>query len=162
MYCHNAAVEKNRLARNSVGAFLMYGSRLHLAGNRVVQNRRANGFGIGLKDMQEASLDGNLISNNRVGLFFDNSTGIYERNLLAFNDAAVQILPSARNNLFSENSFVENTQQVLIEGQGTGSLNRWQGRPGRPPLRIGQIIRASGRHELLPQTFFGQSGHPGD
>jgi len=123
MYCDAAAVEANRIARNSVGAYLMYSQRLALRENRITHNRGASGYGVGLKDMEAAELSGNVIADNRVGIFLDNAAGRYARNLIAYNDQGLQVLASSRRNAFLENSLVDNAEQVVSDEVP----NRWHG-----------------------------------
>ncbi|MFO0890958.1 MAG: nitrous oxide reductase family maturation protein NosD [Isosphaeraceae bacterium] len=128
MYCNDAAVAGNRLADNSVGAFLMYSQRLRLSRNWIAANRGASGYGVGLKDMVDARLESNVLAGNRVGIFLEGSSGGYRDNLLADNDKGIVIFPSATGNAFEGNSFVENGEQVALEGYaGTMTGNLWEG-----------------------------------
>ena len=131
MYCDDAIIENNRLTYNSVGAYLMYGRRLTLRDNLIAFNRGPSGYGIGLKDMDDVVITGNRILDNRVGIFNDssprelNSTAVVQGNLFAYNDSALEMLPSVRHNLISDNSFVENEQQVVVAGGGQLRDNEW-------------------------------------
>ncbi|OGW82749.1 MAG: hypothetical protein A3C47_05135 [Omnitrophica bacterium RIFCSPHIGHO2_02_FULL_51_18] len=128
MYCRDAMVEKNRLIRNSVGAYLMYSSGLKLRENFISENRGPSGFGIGFKDMDGALVERNVIVNNRVGLFVDSSTqGSCRENLVAYNDIGLQIFPTARSNRFEQNNVVDNTEQVILDGQSAYTVNDWTG-----------------------------------
>ncbi len=131
MYCDDAVIEGNRLTHNSVGAYLMYGRRMTMRDNLIAFNRGPSGYGIGLKDMDDSVITGNRLLDNRVGMFIDgsprelNSTGVIRGNLLAYNDVAIEMLPSVRHNLISDNSFVENEQQVVVAGGGVLRDNEW-------------------------------------
>ena len=131
MYCDDAIIEDNRLTNNSVGAYLMYGRRLTLRDNLLAFNRGPSGYGIGLKDMDDVTIAGNRILDNRVGVYNDgspreiDSTAIVNNNLFAYNDIAIEMLPSVRHNLISDNSFVENEQQVVVAGGGQLRDNEW-------------------------------------
>lgn len=127
MYCHGADVEENVLEENSVGAFLMYSHRLRLFKNRILRNRGPSGYGIGFKDMYETIIESNVIADNRTGIFLDNSTGAFHNNLIGYNDAGVTLQPSSGLNQFSENSFVDNGEQVVIESQARVTSNEWTG-----------------------------------
>ena len=127
MYCDDAMIEDNRLVGNSVGVYLMYSYRLQLRKNWVIGNRGASGYGIGQKDMYDGLIVHNFGADNRAGMFMDNSTNIFRHNLIAFNDTGLLALPSARKNLFEKNSFVDNGEQVAIEGQSSLGANRWTG-----------------------------------
>ena len=133
MYCDDAEIRENILSHNSVGAFLMYSRRLRFRWNFVAYNRGGSGFGIGLKDLDDGLLENNLIVDNRVGVYVDNSPReitsrcVYRNNVLAFNDFGVVLLPSVRRNLFEGNSFIENEEQVAIQGGGSLHAVRWRG-----------------------------------
>lgn len=131
MYCDDALIEGNRLTRNSVGAYLMYGRRMTLRDNLIAFNRGPSGYGIGLKDMDDSVITGNRFLDNRVGAFVDgspremDSIGIIEGNLFAFNDIGMEMLPSVRHNQLSNNSYIENEQQIVIAGGGSLGENEW-------------------------------------
>ena len=127
MYCDDATIEDNRLIGNSVGVYLMYSYRLRLQKNWVITNRGASGYGIGQKDMYDGLIADNFVADNRAGMFMDNSTNTFRNNLIAFNDFGMLALPSARKNTFTQNSFVDNGEQVAIEGQGRLGTNQWAG-----------------------------------
>ena len=127
MYCDDATIEDNRLIGNSVGVYLMYSYRLRLQKNWVITNRGASGYGIGQKDMYDGLIADNFVADNRAGMFMDNSTNTFRNNLIAFNDFGMLALPSARKNTFAGNSFVDNGEQVTIEGQGQLGTNQWIG-----------------------------------
>ncbi|MGW8317943.1 MAG: nitrous oxide reductase family maturation protein NosD [Candidatus Promineifilaceae bacterium] len=132
MYCDDATIEYNRLTGNSVGTFLMYSRRLHLLNNTIAANRGPSGYGVGLKDMDDAVVRNNLFLDNRVGAYLDNSprevdsVGHFEGNVFAYNDVGVSLMPSVRHNQFAGNSFVENGEQVSISsGSGRHEDNAW-------------------------------------
>jgi nitrous oxidase accessory protein len=128
MYCHDAGVVGNQLRGNSVGAFLMYSRRLQLRENWIVGNRGVSGYGIGLKDMDDSHVSANVLASNKVGIFLEHSTGAFEDNLLADNDKGLVIFTSARGNRFEANSFVENGEQVVVEGSAEiMTTNLWRG-----------------------------------
>jgi nitrous oxidase accessory protein len=128
MYCHDATVVGNRLRCNSVGAFLMYSARLRLGQNWIASNRGVSGYGIGLKDMDDSQVSGNVLVGNKVGIFLEHSRGRFEENLLADNDKGLVIFPSSQGNRFEANTFLENGEQVVIEGLAeTMTTNVWRG-----------------------------------
>ena len=140
MYCDDNLVENNRLEGNSVGAFLMYGRRLILRHNIFANNHGPSGYGIGLKDLDGIEASDNLFSGNRVGMYFDNSpwsldvSQHFTRNAFTYNDIGLLFAPSVKRNYFSQNSFIDNAEQVglttsgVFEGNGftvDGQGNFW-------------------------------------
>lgn len=124
MYAGNATVDENVLRDNSVGMFLMYGQNLTLRGNVLAHNRGPSGFGLGLKDVDGVEASDNVFSDNRVGLHVDNAparfdiTHTYRRNVFAYNDVALGLMPSTRDNRFTQNTFFDNIEQVAVLGGG--------------------------------------------
>ncbi len=128
MYCHDANIAGNLLRDNSVGAFLMYSERLRLHQNWIASNRGVSGYGVGLKDMDDCQLSGNVLAGNKAGIFLENSRGAFADNLLAGNDKGIVIFPSAMGNRFEANTFLDNGEQVVIEGFAkTMTTNTWRG-----------------------------------
>ncbi len=126
MYCQQAVVEHNKLSHNSVGAYLMYSAGLQLRENIILNNRGPSGYGIGFKDMDEAMIEKNNVIGNRVGFFLDSCMkGLFYNNMIALNDIGMQVIPTANNNQFSKNNFIENGEQILLDGSSTRTVNAW-------------------------------------
>ncbi|MBK8431974.1 MAG: hypothetical protein IPL28_12070 [Chloroflexi bacterium] len=53
------------------------------------------------------------------------SVGIFSGNVFGYNDIGLALMPSVRHNQFSGNSFVENQEQVAIQGGGAMAANEW-------------------------------------
>lgn len=131
MFDDNAEVVGNILRGNSVGAYLMYSRGVLLRGNLLASNRGPSGFGLGLKDVDDLVVEGNWLVDNRVGAYLDNSprelssVGEYRANVFAFNDIALALLPAVERNVFHDNIFQDNQQQISVQGGGTLRGNRW-------------------------------------
>lgn len=132
MYCDDATISGNLIYDSSVGAFLMYSRNLRLIGNTIAGSHGPSGYGVGLKDMDDALLRANSFVGNRIGAFLDNSpremrsVSDLEANLFAGNDSGVVLLPNVRRARFSDNSFLENREQVGLAGAGGDpESNRW-------------------------------------
>lgn len=116
--------DHNTLVDNSVGIYIMYGKRFGVHDNLLQGSRGPSGHGLGLKEVDGAEVTGNVIYDNRIGVYIDNSPlspdqyDFFTENLFAYNDAALGILPSARNNQFTRNSFIENLEHVTVLGTG--------------------------------------------
>lgn len=122
----------NEIVNNSVGIYIMYGKRFTIENNLLQGSRGPSGHGLGLKEVDGVDVINNVIYDNRVGVYNDNSPfsmnvyGNFRGNLIAFNDIGVGVLPSARANVYVKNSFVENLEHVSILGTGELSAgNQW-------------------------------------
>ncbi|MCB9848503.1 MAG: nitrous oxide reductase family maturation protein NosD [Phycisphaeraceae bacterium] len=124
MYSHDTVIEENDLRSNSVGIYLMYSNRITLRGNRLTNNRGASGYGVGLKDCDDIIIAGNELLANRVGVYLDNSpssvdsTGLFESNMVAFNEVGLLATPNTHGNVFTGNAFVENEEPAATHGRG--------------------------------------------
>jgi len=124
MYSHDTVLEGNDLNGNSVGVYLMYSNHITLRGNRMRDNRGASGYGIGLKDCDDIAITGNALLANRVGVYIDNSpssigsTGLFESNMIAFNEIGLLATPNTHDNVFTGNAFVENEAPAATHGRG--------------------------------------------
>ncbi|MDQ7066172.1 MAG: nitrous oxide reductase family maturation protein NosD [candidate division KSB1 bacterium] len=133
MYSDDCLIENNTLLHNSVGTFLMFSRRLTYRHNTVAYNRGASGFGLGVKDLDDGVIKENLIIDNRVGIFVDNSpraltaSMTYVGNVIAYNDAGFGLLSFVRRSQINKNSFIENYEQVAVTGAGFLTGNDWRG-----------------------------------
>lgn len=131
MSTDNHVIANNVLRGNSVGIYLMYGSNYTVRNNLLADNRGPSGYGLGLKETNRATIEGNRFVNNRVGVYSDNSplrpdaTVTFRSNLFAFNEIGLSLLPNVRHNVYTENIFLENAEQVNIAGGGELTQNEW-------------------------------------
>ncbi len=131
MYAQQVLIEGNLVLKNFVGVYAMYSQGITVQKNFFMGHRGPSGYGIGLKDVDDAQIEENVIADNSVGVFVDNSPSetvvLFRRNVFAYNETAVMLLPSVRGDVFSENSFIENFEQVGVAGGGQLDGNVWSG-----------------------------------
>lgn len=131
MFSDEQTIEENVLRGNSVGIYIMYGRNFAMRNNLLLDNRGPSGYGIGLKDDDDMIAENNYIVGNRVGIYVDgsprepNATVIFRRNVLAYNEIGVTMLPMVKHNVFTENIFQENSEQVAVAGNGDVIANDW-------------------------------------
>ncbi len=131
MYNENAVVENNIIENNAVGAYMMYSAGLVMTGNQFIHNRGASGYGIALKDMDHAHVTDNRFIGNVAAIYLDNSPSVYDvynnfsQNFIAYNDIGLMGLPSVQRNIFQNNTFLENYQQISVQGRGNLLGNLW-------------------------------------
>ncbi len=133
MYCDLALVERNTFQHNSVGVFTMYSRDVVLRDNLLRGQRGPSGYALGFKEADNVTATGNVLVDNRAGIFLDGTPftpqgyGRFERNVLAFNDTGVILLPAVQANVFAANTFWENVEQVAVQGGGQAGANDWTG-----------------------------------
>lgn len=131
MYSRDVVLEGNVIRDNSVGAFLMYGSGLRVERNVFADNFGPSGYGLGLKDVDGVDVLGNRFVANRVGIFNDNSptapdlTHHITNNVIAFNEVGVLLMPAVQRNVFNDNAFIDNTDQVALTTTGRLQNDEW-------------------------------------
>lgn len=110
MYSHANRLLSNSLTANTVGATLMFSRDSTISGNMVVANRR---HGILFKQVDRSRITGNFISGHNRGLFIQQATeNRFERNIITTNDIGVYMSNCSEQNVFLENAFLANTDQV--------------------------------------------------
>jgi nitrous oxidase accessory protein len=133
MYCDQALIEANQFLDNSVGVYAMYSRGVTLRDNLLRGQRGPSGYALGFKDADEVSAIGNVLVDNRAGVFLDGTPfspqgySRFEHNVLAFNDTGVIVMTAVQGNVFSANTFWENVEQVAMQGGGQAGANDWNG-----------------------------------
>jgi len=133
MYNSDCRIIHNIMNENSVGMYLMYSKRISVEKNLITNNRGASGFGVGLKDMDNVELSDNVIADNRVGIFIDNSPRSYdayikyERNAIGYNETEMEFTSTLENSSLVRNSFIENYMQVQLSSSQNPDNDYWQG-----------------------------------
>lgn len=136
MYTNNARVSGNRFSDNSVGFYSMYSRQVLVDHNVFERHRGPSGAALGLKESDVVTVTGNAFIGNRQGVYIDQSplvaenANVFERNVFAHNDIGLSILPGVKGNVFVDNSFDDNLQQVSLRGGGGLAGNVWS-RGGR-------------------------------
>ncbi|MBK8138327.1 MAG: hypothetical protein IPK52_21365 [Chloroflexi bacterium] len=81
--------------------------------------------------MDYAQVSDNAFVGNVAAIYLDNSPSLYDqyntfsRNFIAYNDVGLIGLPSVKRNIFQYNTFLENYQQIGVQGRGNLLGNLW-------------------------------------
>ena len=131
MYDDGMVVEGNELAGNSVGAFIMYSSGVTVEDNLIRDNFGPSGYGIGLKEVDDLMVRGNVLLRNRIGVSFDSTphqrdaTAELLDNLLAFNHVGLSFQPATQRVEAIGNWIDRNGSQLEVRGGGDLLGNTW-------------------------------------
>jgi nitrous oxidase accessory protein len=110
MYSHANRLLGNSLIANVVGATLMFSRDSVISDNTVVANRR---HGILFKQVDRSIISGNFISGHNRGFFIQQATqNRFIGNTIATNDIGVYMSNCSEQNVFVENNFIRNTDQI--------------------------------------------------
>lgn len=124
MYAHDSLVQGQRVRDNVVGIFVMYSNRLRVVGNELSGARGAAGVGIGFKESDSVTVQGNWIVGNTTGVYLDNTPRAPDQpvrfvgNELALNDVALRLHASPAGLAFASNDFHHNGEVVHVDGGG--------------------------------------------
>lgn len=129
MYADTNDFTGNTFHDNVAGAAIMYSTNIRFRHNVFVDNRGYASYGLLFQDCHNVVADSNVISDNVVGLFFEAATdNLFRHNVIARNDVALKVFQSSRDNVFTENNFIDNINALVIVGKRTGSAWSREGR----------------------------------
>lgn len=131
MYSDDVLVRGNRMLRNSTSLYIMYSKGTVVLDNVLALSDGPSGYGMTAKESDVLEVKRNRFVGDRVGVFLDSSpfsaaiTTRFERNIFAYNIVGVLLQPAVRNTEFTENSFIDNQEQVSTTTGGTMRDNKW-------------------------------------
>lgn len=126
MYSDDCQYERNVFRANGAGVAVMYTKRVTMTGNRFEQSWGASAYGLLLKEVYDATLEGNAFTGNTTALVADGASRlIAHRNVFERNGRAVHVLASTQDASFTGNVFAANTFDVATNSRGSG--NRFAG-----------------------------------
>jgi nitrous oxidase accessory protein len=110
MYSHQNQLLTNSLCDNVVGATLMFSRQALVEGNIILRNRR---HGMVLKQFDSSRVLSNVIAGQNRGLFVQQANqNRFEGNTIATNDIGLYLSNVSEDNVFVNNAFIRNTDQV--------------------------------------------------
>ena len=120
MYSSDNLLQKNSLRNNKVGAMMMFSQNNIIEGNILIGN---SDYGIVLKDFDENTIRNNKLKDNGTGVYLPNAVNnkIYG-NMFEANVIGLHLTGGTEKNVFSKNAFINNENQVRIQGN---TNNTW-------------------------------------
>ena len=124
MYSDDNRFEGNIFRDNAAGAALMSSHDIVLRRNQFLASRSHRAYGVLLQTVEGSVLDGNRISGNTVGVFFESGHGNrVVDNQIERNHIGIHASDSSDGNAFAGNRFVGNLHTV--ETTGGNLTSRW-------------------------------------
>ncbi len=116
MFSDDDVYYQNTFAHNGAGVAVMFSRRIHMWQNRFMHNWGGASFGLLLKEIYDAQIQGNTFSKNTIGIFVEGSNRIqYRHNLFRANGWAIKMNGGCMDNVITENEFVYNTFDLAIQ-----------------------------------------------
>lgn len=128
MYSDQILINENVSKRNITGAMVMETNQTTVVNNRLMDNNQnVNAQGLLMYGVHHSTIRGNLISNNRVGMYIEESSGNEIReNQLIGNFIGTQ-LNRAESNKLESNLFIRNITEIQANQAGNNQIqhNYW-------------------------------------
>jgi len=122
MYADSNTFLRNSFYDNVAGAAIMYTRNIIMKHNLFLRNRGFASYGILLQDCHFSFADSNIIADNVTGIFMEASTNnLFNNNIIAQNDFAMQMYQNSVRNIFTGNTFIDNLNPLTLVGKRTES-----------------------------------------
>jgi nitrous oxidase accessory protein len=172
MFSDSCEYRRNVFQRNASGVAVMYSHRVVMTGNRFEDSWGAASYGLLLKEIKDARIEGNWIAGNTVGLFAESADRmVVTDNQFVRNGWALRLMADATDGEFRHNRFEGNTFDVATNSQSsspnTFAGNYWDGYRGYDldrdgtgdvayrPVRLASVLVESNEPMLiLLRSFF--------
>lgn len=132
MYSNDNVLVDNVAVDNDVGYALMVSKNLSIRDNTAVNNRGQSGHGILVKDVEDSTLQGNVVAGNANGLYVYNAqNNRFVENLVLANDVGIHDTGGSSGQTFVRNSVIDNdvqaftTRNEVVAWNGTDEGNYW-------------------------------------
>ena len=135
MFSDTCDYRRNVFRRNTSGVAVMYSHRVVMTGNRFEDSWGAASYGLLLKEIKDARIEGNWITGNTVGIFAESADRmVVTDNQFVRNGWALRLMADATDGEFRHNRFAGNTFDVATNSQSsspnTFEANYWDGYQG--------------------------------
>ncbi|MDR2035155.1 MAG: nitrous oxide reductase family maturation protein NosD [Coriobacteriales bacterium] len=119
----------NYLGHNVSGAAIMFSLNITLDHNVFAENTGPRCFGLFFQLVSDGVIENNLFFKNNIGVYSDLSNRLYfKNNTMMQNDIGMEMLGSNWENVFTDNSFLDNFQQVSVNEIRTNDFWSHEGR----------------------------------
>ena len=129
MYSDDCRYLRNTFRRNGSGVAVMYTHHVQMIGNRFENNWGAAAYGLLLKEISDAHLEGNRFYRNTTGLVADGANRIIaDRNNFIENGWAIKLDASTVDGRLTRNNFIANTFDIASNSRDQSTIvagNYW-------------------------------------
>ena len=116
----------NTFRDNGAGVAVMYSTGVTIEDNDFEDNWGATAYGLLLKEISDSRIEGNRITGNTTGLSSEGSQRVQVLgNRFVRNGWAARVWSNSQQNLFANNSFIDNAFDVTTNGRQ--NFNRFEG-----------------------------------
>lgn len=113
MFSDSCDYQDNTFRENGAGVAVMFTNHVEMIGNRFEHNWGGGAYGLLLKEIYDAHLEGNRFERNTTGLEADGANRLRAvHNAFVENGWAVKLLASTQDGSFTRNDFEGNTFDV--------------------------------------------------
>lgn len=133
MFSHDNVVEDNRFVDGVVGIFVMYSRNVAVRRNVIADAAGAAGMAIGLKDSGNIVLERNVLVDDTIGIFVDQTPGQIgdtlevKENVFRQCDAATSFHTTPARTRFEGNDFGDNLETVRVAKNVEPKSATWTG-----------------------------------
>ncbi|HVW14899.1 MAG TPA: nitrous oxide reductase family maturation protein NosD [Mucilaginibacter sp.] len=160
----------NTFRNNGSGVAVMYTRRIKMLGNTFTQNWGGSIYGLLLKEISDAQIEGNQFIRNTTGIYMENTERItVAKNEFKSNGWAIRVLASCYDDHFTDNNFEGNSFDATTNGslkENYFANNYWDKYEGydlnkdgigdvpyRPISLYAQIIEQNPQSVMLMRSF---------
>lgn len=170
MFSDDDTYRQNTFKNNGSGVSVMYTRRIAMLDNTFIENWGSSIYGVLLKEITDARIEGNHFIRNTTGIYMENSDRItVTHNDFISNGWAMRVLASCNKDHFTQNNYKGNSFDVTTNGtlkeiyfndnywdkyegydlnkDGTGDI------PYRPISLYAQIIEQNPQSVMLMRSF---------
>lgn len=117
MFSNRDTYRENKFDSNGAGVAVMFSKFIKMYTNTFSNNWGTASYGLLLKEIYDASIEGNIFKRNTIGINAEGSNRIdYKNNQFIENGWAVRIKGACFENIFTHNNFLNNTFDISYSG----------------------------------------------
>jgi len=118
MFSNDDSYVRNVIEHNGVGVAVMFSRRIVMKDNKFSHNWGNAAYGLLLKEIYDAEIEGNQFEQNTVGVFVEGSNRInYTRNTFRRNGWAIKFSGGCETNRIFDNAFLYNSMDLVVSSQ---------------------------------------------